>query len=242
MKRWISTLVVFALLLSSQLAQAQEAEKGEKAPSVEEAMAKIANLGPGVHNVVKDKKGRIKSCVVVGQARISTVLGKAKGIENARDKANLSCSTEFVKWLKEDVNVYLSNDEETVTLLEGEEGQDDESLKESAKSIEKSGKKMESLSKGLVRGLVLIHKTVDGDGKTYTVIKGWKADTAEAVKKVSADLASDEPEGKGDKSKKTTGGSTKEKDKPAAKKIDKEIESGSATSDDAADFLPKSKK
>lgn len=240
MNRWISPLVVFTLLLGSQFTHAQEKEKAEKTPSVEEAFAKIAELGPGVHNVVKDKKGRIKSCVVVGQARISTVLGKAKGIENARDKANLSCSAEFVKWLKEDVSVYLSNDEESVTLLEGEEGQDDESLKESAKSVEKSGKKMESLSKGLVRGLALIHKTVDGDGKTFTVIKGWKADTAEAVKKVSADLASDEPESKGDKAKKSTGGASNEK--AATKKIDKEIESGSATSDDAADFLPKSKK
>ena len=124
--------------------------------------------------------------------------------------------------------------------MEGSEEGDAEALKEFGKSVESSGKKMESLSKGLVRGLQILHKQVDGDGKNYTIVKGWKADTAEAVKKVSADLASDEPESKGDKSKKAASGASKEK--AASKKIDKEIESGSATSDDAADFLPKSKK
>ena len=239
MNRLIAPLVAATLLLfGGQLSHAQE--KDDDGPSVEEQMAKIAALGPGVHNIQKDKKGHITACVVVGQARISTVLGKAKGIENARDKANLACSAEFVKWLKEEVSVYQSNDEETVTLLEGEEGGDDESLTESAKSVEKSGRKMVSLSKGLVRGLQLLHKEVDGDGKTYTVIKGWKADTAEGVKKVSADLASDEPEGKEGKNKKTSSGEGDKK--PKDKKIDKDIESGSATSDDAAEFLPKSKK
>jgi len=204
--------------------------------SVAEAMNKIAALGPGVHNIQKEK-GRITSCIVVGQARISTALGKAKGIELARDKANLACSAEFVKWLKEEVTAYQSNEDESVILLEGTEGTDDESLKESAKSVEKSSTKMESLSKGLVRGLQVIHKTVDGDGKTYTVIKGWKADTADGVKKISKDLASDEPEAKDGKS----AASSKEAS-GSKKKIDKEIESGSATSDAASEFLPKKKK
>jgi len=238
MNRWIAPLVVCTLLLGGQVSFAEDGD--DDGPSIEEQMSKIATLGPGVHNIQKDKKGRITACVVVGQARISTALGKAKGTENARDKANLACSTEFVKWLKEEVNVYQSNDEETVTLLEGSEEGEDESLKESAKSVEKSSKKMESVSKGLVRGLQVLHKEVDGDGKTYTVVKGWKADTADGVKKIAADLASDEPESKKSKNKKATGeaGVKTSKDN----KIDKDIESGSATSDDAAEFLPKRKK
>ncbi len=239
MKRLIGALVVFTLTFGNQMTQAQEAEKAEKAPSVEEAMAKIAELGPGVHSVIKDKKGRIKSCVVVGQATISTVLGKAKGIEIARDKANLACSTEFVKWLKEEVSVVQSNDDQSVILIEGEEGGDDEYIKSFGKSVEANSKKMTSIAAGLTRGMQVLHKILDGDGKTYTVVKGWKADTAEGVKKVAADLATDAPESKSDKSKKSTGGASKEK--ATSKKIDKEIESGSATSDDAADFLPKKK-
>lgn len=238
MNRWIAPLVVCTLLFGGQVSFAEDGD--DDGPSIEERMAKIAALGPGVHSIQKDKKGHITACVVVGQARISTTLGKAKGMENARDKANLACSAEFVKWLKEEVNVYQSNDEETVTLIEGSEQGEDESLKESAKSVEKSSKKMESLSKGLVRGLQVLHKEVDGDGKTYTVVKGWNADTADGVKKVAADLASDEPESKESKNKKPTGeaGGKTSKDK----KIDKDIESGSATSDDAAEFLPKRKK
>lgn len=235
MNRLIVPFVVCTLLLGGQISHAQNEE--DDASSFEERMSNIVALGRGVHNPQKDKKGRITACVVVGQARISTVLGKAKGTENARDKANLACSAEFVKWLKEEVSVYQSNDEETVILLEGEEGGDDESLKESAKSVEKSGKKMESLSKGLVRGLQLLHKEVDGDGKTYTVVKGWKADTAEGVKKVAADLASDKSELSDSRDKKSTGEAGGKK-----KKLDKDIESSSATSDDAAEFFPKRKK
>jgi len=236
MNRWITSLAVCALLLGSQASYAQNDE--DDGPSVEEQMAKLTALGPGVHAIQKNKKGHITACVVVGQARISTSLGKAKGMELARDKANLICSAEFVKWLKEEASVYQSNDDESIILLEGgEEVGADDSLKESSKSVEKSSKKMESLSKGLVRGLQLLHKDVNAEDKTLTIIKGWKADSAEGVKKVAADLESDEPEGK--KSKKSGEAESK---KPKDKKIDKDIESGSATSDDAADFLPKRKK
>ena len=238
MNRWIAPLLVITLMLLGQVSHAKDED--DDGPSVEEQMAKIAALGPGVHKIQKDKKGHITSCVVVGQARISTTLGKAKGLELARDKANLACSAEFVKWLKAEVSVYESNDEETVVLLENDGKGDGDTPKESGKSVEKSSKKMESLSKGLVRGLQLVHKEVDGDGKTYTIIKGWKSDTAEGVKKVAADLASDEPKAKEGKNKKATGeaGDKKSKDK----KIETDIESDSATSDDAAEFLPKRKK
>lgn len=236
MNRWITPLIVCTLLLGGHVSLAQD---DDESPSVEEQLAKLAALGPGVHSIQKDKKGHITACVVVGQARISTSLGKTKGLELARDKANLACSAEFVKWLKEEVSLYESSDEETVILLEDSEEGDVEAPKESGKSVEKSGKKMELLSKGLVRGLQLIHKEVDGDGKTYTIIKGWKVDTAEGTKKVAADLASDEPATKDKKAGKAV--SSKEGSK-AKKKIDIEIESGSTTSDDAADFLPKKKK
>lgn len=231
MIRLFPTFTFCVAIVCSSLCFAQKESDG--GPSIEEQMAKVVDLGPGVHMIQKDKKGRIVSCLVVGQARISTALGKAKGMEVARDKANLACSAEFVKWLKEEVSVYQSSDEETVTLLEGEETGEGDTLKESGKAVEKSSKKMESLSKGLVRGLQVIHKDVDGDGKNYTIVKGWKADNAEGVKRVAADMASDEPSEKGAK-KESTG--------KKSGKLDKDIESGSATSDEASGFFPKKKK
>lgn len=237
MNRCITGLVILALLFAGRFPSAQGAEEDL---SIEEQMAKLVELGSGVHKIQKNSKGLITSCVVVGQARISTALGKAKGLELARDKANIVCSAEFVKWLKEEVRVYQFNDEETVILLEGNEKGDADSLKESGKAVEKSSKQMESVSSGLVRGLHLLHKKVDASGKTYTVIRGWKADTADGTKKLAISLASDKPEAKDDKSKPPSG-EDKEK-KPKEGKIDKEIQSGSATSDDAHEFLPMRKK
>src|SRR5437868_321701 len=96
-------------------------------PSVEEAFAKVAALGPGPQKIKKDSKGRIISALFVGQATISTVLGKAKGLELARNSADLAATSEFVKWLKGKARVYESVDQESVVLLEGTEGGDKES-------------------------------------------------------------------------------------------------------------------
>src|SRR5487761_1072953 len=194
MLRRIPLAVVLCSLLTVTSFAAGDDDADPQKLSTEEKLAKIAKLGPGVHALKKDKKGHIVSCLVVGQARISTALGKAKGLETARDKANLTASAEFVKWLKEDVSVYQSSEDETITLLEGtENADDDDTLSESGKALEKSSKKMESVSKGLVRGLQPLYKAIDGDGKTYTIIKGWSVKNSEATKEVASDSADDAP-------------------------------------------------
>jgi hypothetical protein len=68
-------------------------DKDKKDADVEKALSRIAKLGPGVHAIKKDKQGRVMSCIIVGQARISTVLGKAKGLQDARDKARTKRSS-----------------------------------------------------------------------------------------------------------------------------------------------------
>ena len=235
MFRWLCIFAVVFAFPCIVRAGDEEEESPPKKPSVEEVMSKYVKLGPGVHAIKKDKKGRIVSCVVVGQARISTVLGKAKGIEMARDKANLAASAEFVKWIKENVTAYQSADEENVTLLEGTEGTDDDAHKESGKAVERSSKKMDSLAKGLVRGLQILHKDIDGNGKTYTIVKGWKADTMEAVKKVASDLEGDEPASKGEPK---SSDSEKGHGSGKSRNSSKDIKSDKATSDDAKDFVP----
>src|SRR5262249_61095182 len=72
---------------------------------VSKAFSKIAALGPGVHAIKRDAKGRITSCVVVGQSRISTVLGKAKGLEVARTRARVDASAQFSRGLKGKVGI-----------------------------------------------------------------------------------------------------------------------------------------
>ena len=233
MNRLIVPLIACTLLLGGQVSHAQK-EAGEGS-SVEEQMAKIAALGPGVHAIQKDKKGRITSCIVVGQSRISTALGKSKGLEVARKRADLSASAEFVKWLKQDVTVVENTDDETVTLLEGTEEDNKDTLKESGKAVEKTGSKMTSISQGLVRGLQVLDVKTDGESKTITVLKGWKATTAEGVKKVASDSKKDDP----DSAEAGTSKSDSKEVKP--KKGDKEIQDSESTSSDASDYLPKKK-
>lgn len=235
-KSYLHLVLLFVSILACPvLAQDEEQDekkgKAKDTPSAQERMSKLIALGPGVHEVKKDKKGRILSCMIVGQARVSTVLGKAQGLEVARDKAALACSSEFVKWLKEDVNVYQSSEDERIVLISGQEGGEDDSIQESAKAVEKTVKKMESVANGLVRGMQMLHKEVDSSGKTYTIVKGWKADTAEAAKAVTDNL-------KDGSSKSTSGKSSKDKQtKSKTKASDKELEDDVATSDDADEFF-----
>ena len=204
----------------------------KKETEVEKALSKIAQLG-GVHPK-KDAKGRITSCVVVGQSRISTVLGKAEGLQNARTKARQDASAEFVKWLKEKVSVHENSDKETILFTEGSEENDKEALKESGKTVDKTSKKFESISQGQVRGLQVLHLEVSANGKTYTLVFGWSAENAKAVEKIEKGAdGKDEPKA-GDPKK------SDEVKKPdeVRKPIDKKIEDKKVTSDDAKKFLP----
>jgi hypothetical protein len=221
MKRcWTLTiaLMVAAGAATGRADNNKDADK--KDDEVAKAMSKIAQLGPGVYAVKKDDQGRIKTCVVVGEARISTVLGKAQGLETARTRARLAAAAEFRKWLNEKLTVYEKSESETITLIEGAAGGDKDVLKESGKAVEKTTKRYETVADGLVKGLQVLHVEVSGDDKTYTVVLGWDAETAKAAGTVDGDG-------------KKEGG----KEGDARKDGDKKIDSKSVTSDDAKKFI-----
>ena len=229
------TLACLILLPTSTIAQ-EAKDRASEESAVQKHMANIAAMGPGVHEVRKNKKGRIVSCFVVGQSRISTALGKAKGLEVARKRADLNASAEFVKWLKQDVTVVENNEDETVTLLEGTEEQNKDALKESGKAVEKIGSKMTSTAQGLVRGLQgPLHVGRDGENKQITVVKGWNADTAEGVTRIVRDL------NRGDPKSADRDISKPDSKKNELKKGDKEISDSEVTSPDADEFLRKKK-
>ena len=197
------------------------------ADDAEKALKNIVSIGPGVHEIQKDGKGRIVSCVIVGQARISEVLGASKGIQTARQKADLAASAEFVKWLNEKVQVIQSSEEETIILLEGTANGKTDNLTESGKAVEKNSVKMQSVSEGLVKGLQIIYSEVDSENKTYSVAKGWSLKNSNAVAAVKDKI--DNP-----------GKVKPEKNKPK-ESGDKGIKSKSAVSEDAGQFLKKPK-
>lgn len=229
-----SALFLHSLVQQPPAAYAQETAT-EEVPAADpkaytpDPAEKLVALGPGVHKVKKNENGAVTALVTIGQARISTALGKAKGLERARRSAALNADTEFSKWLKSKVGVAESEDSEDIVLLENDGGK---VPKETGKAVEKTSRKMELYSEGLLRGLQVIHIDQDPDSETLTVIKGWKADTADGTKKVAALMANDgEPEGGGAVasgaagSAKSGGG----EGKPYKKK--------STSSDDADEFL-----
>lgn len=165
---------------------------------------------------------------MVGQSRISTVLGKTKGLETARERARITASGEFIRWLKEKVSVHVKTEDETILFLEGSEDNDKDALHESGKAVEKTSKKMESIAEGLVRGLQILHVEVSDKDRTYTIVMGWDANTAKATQGVKTiNDSGSEPPG--------SGSSTTDKPK---KTIDKKIEDKKVTSPDAKKFLP----
>lgn len=221
-------VVTGLVFLGWGLSRAEDPTRGQKENETEKALSRIAQLGPGVYSLKTDNKGRIQSCVIVGQCRISTVLGIPKGLQDARTKARLACEEEFVKWLYTKVDVHQKSENETILFLEGSEENDKETLKESGKSVEKNSKRLESVAGGFVRGLQVLHVEIVEKEKSYILVMGWDAETARKIEKIGEQ----NPGGKKDSS----GGSTEQKD--GGKKLDKTITDKKLTSTDAKKFLP----
>jgi MinD-like ATPase involved in chromosome partitioning or flagellar assembly len=211
------------LVLAFAVDVARGEEKVKEAAKID--YSEIAEAGPGVYKVVTDKAGRIQSCLVVGSSRISTVLGAAKGKEIARQRAALQADAEFIKWLKAEVSVHETRQDEIILFLEGNKENDKEARREAGKATEKNTAQFQSAAKGLVRGMQVKHFEVNAKEKTLTVVKLWKAKTASAVKDIEKDLK--EPTRGGEK---TPGSDAK---KPAEKKSsDKTIKDKKVTIDD----------
>ena len=215
--------------LSFALVVATVSADDPKAGSVEEQMDNLVKQGPGVHNIKKDSKGRVQSLVVVGQARISTVLGAAKGKEMARKKAEQSAKAQFVKWVGDSVEVHENQDNEATLFVQGDQGNDKEALSEAGKAVEKSSDTYKSVSEGLVRGLQLLHSDLNAEDKEYTVVYGWSFGNAKAAKHV----ATSDP-GIGEKPSAAESGEKKSSDTDAS---GKKLRSHKATSNEAGDFL-----
>jgi hypothetical protein len=223
----VSVLALATSDAAEKTSRSGGAERGE-ADAVEEEMSALVKLGPGIHRIKKDKKGRVQTLIVVGQARISTVLGVAKGKEMARKKAAQSAKAEFVKWLTDKVEVRENTEEEDTLFLVGTEDNDKDALSEAGKSLDKRGDSYKAVAEGLVRGLTLLHADMNGDEKECTLVYGWSAANAKAAKHT----ATNDP-GIDDKPSVAKDRSSGDKGTTAAKKI----RSTKATAKEAEDFL-----
>ncbi len=220
------------------LASANAAEKKkdaspaakEDAGSTAEEMDAYVQQGPAVHVVKKDGKGRLEKVIVVGQARISTVLGAAKGKEMARKKAAQNAKAEFVKWLGEKVEVRENSENEATLFLTGAEENGKDSLSEAGKAVEKSSDSYKSVAEGLVRGLTVLHTDVNAETeeKTCTLVYGWSAANAKAAKHTATNDSGIDDKPAGASAKEPPGGKATS---------EKKIRSRKVTSKEAEDFL-----
>ena len=168
----------------------QEVKKSKKKAQKREVKSKgidwgnLANLGPGVQNIKQDEKGHVKTLVVVGTSRVSTVLGLAKDKKIATQRARLNAKAELVKWLREKVSTMEQDQEETIIQLKG----DGENQTEEGKSTEHMITKVESFAEGMVRGMITLNLTVskpEKDGsQTLSIILGWSSKNNQMAKEV----------------------------------------------------------
>ena len=158
-----ATVVALLFAFNAAIASADEKKEGaeSKAASVEEQMDNLVKQGPGIHNIKKDDKGRVQSLILVGQSRISTVLGASKGKEVARKRAEQSAKAAFVKWLGEAVVVCENSANETTIFMTGEESKDKDVMSEAGKAVEKTSDTYKSVAAGLVRGLTVLHSELN---------------------------------------------------------------------------------
>jgi hypothetical protein len=193
LSRGLLLLAVFGLLSFSR-SNAQTPQKTEKQAQPE--YEKVAAGGPGVSSVLCDEQGRIRSLLVVGRSRISSVLGASKCKEVALQRASLQADVEFIKWLGSKVEVHESASKETTLFLEGSQDNDSTALRESGKAIEKTSAEHKRISAGFVRGLQTVYRHVDGAKKELTLAKKWSASRARAIELIDPSNAKSRPASK----------------------------------------------
>jgi hypothetical protein len=136
---------------------------------------------------VKAENGRLKSLKVVGQDRISTVLGAAKGLQTAQKRASLKANAAFVEWMKNNVASVSGTGDETIITLQG----DGANVSEQGKNTETTREAVTQAAAGLVRGLTLVAKDQTAD--TLTLVYSWSPEKANLAKGAQKENQSDQP-------------------------------------------------
>ena len=160
----------------------------------------------------------MQSCVIVGQSRISTVLGTAKGLEIAKKRAKMNAQSEFVRWMKTSVAAVQLMSDSSLVVLKG----NDKTISETGKAVELTSDNVSTLSEGVVRGMTIIGVHQDGKTETITIVYGWTPKNA-----ALAEEAKDVNRQPGDSSTEPTG-------RPAERGP---VNSKTTVSDEAKDFL-----
>jgi hypothetical protein len=187
MKLLTCVATIIGILLTPSIAQESREQEDRRLAGLREkdgilrgaqecagqVVKRLADLGPGVHEV-REERGRLKSLKIVGQERISTVLGEAKGLQVAQSRASLKANAVFVDWMKTHVTSIASSNNETIITMVG----DSQNVGEQGKSSEATRQEIATKAEGLVRGLTLVAKDQNPDTKMMTLIFAWSPEKA----------------------------------------------------------------
>ena len=131
---------------------------------------RLADLGSGVLEV-KTEPGKPKSLKVVGQARISNDLGKAKGMEIAQQQAKARALETLADWIQSRAKSTSDDGTDGMPILDGN-GLDEQS-QASAGLTHDITAKATAKAAAISRELVLEDQHVDANGELLTLIYAW---------------------------------------------------------------------
>jgi hypothetical protein len=155
---------------------------------IPEEKKKAAAQAEGVTNEEFNDKGELISCLICGKAEISTVLGKTRGVQRARDMAEIRAKAAFQKYLQEKVSVENNASEDEVIIKKGSEESGKDSLKEEGTLVQKNSNKFKVMAEGLSRGLKVVYFDQNGEDKEYSVVLRYTKRSADAAEKTRVKL------------------------------------------------------
>jgi len=155
---------------------------------IPEEKKKAAAQVEGVSNEEFNEKGELISCLICGKAEISTVLGKTRGVQRARETAGIRAKAAFQKYLQEKVSVENSASEDEVIIKKGSEESGKDSLKEEGTLVQKNSNKFRVMAEDLSRGLKVVYFDQNGEDKEYSVVLRYTKRGADAAEKTRIKL------------------------------------------------------
>ena len=153
-----------------------------------EEKKKAAAQVEGVSNEEFNEKGELVSCLICGKAEISSVLGKSRGVQRARDTAEMRAKGAFQKYLTESVSVENNASDDEVIIKKGSEGSGKDTLTEEGTLTQKNSNKLKIMAEGLSRGLKVAYFDQNGEDKEYTVVLRYTKRGADATEKARSKL------------------------------------------------------
>ena len=167
--------IALVTAVTAGAASADDAAKAERKARIEKYI-EMGQSGVYYKEETDVKNGVITQAYIVGTASISSVLGEAEGLELAKEKAEESAKSAFVKWLGSSVTVRKTVKEEILLTTEGADGE----LKESGKKVERRTKEFDETASAMVRGMKLVGTSQSGKEKKFIIVYRWEPGLAPA--------------------------------------------------------------